>query len=115
MAKVELTEIRRDSIVDRIARPAALAADEGAYAIAIVGQSMWPRFRPGRYVAVSPGTPVAVGDDVVVTLRQGRALIKELVRRRNDGIELRQFTPDLTISVPADEVATIEKVMGEST
>ena len=118
-SRIDLTEVRTSEIVDRAARPAALAADEGAYAIAIVGQSMWPRFRPGRRVAVSPTASVALGDDVLVKLREGgatstvRALVKELVRSTSGGIELRQFNPDLTFNVPADEVAAIEKVMGE--
>jgi phage repressor protein C with HTH and peptisase S24 domain len=115
-------EIGAGEIVDRVARPATLATDEHAYAIAIVGESMWPRFRPGRLVAVSPKAPVATGDDVVVKLRSAgggtkgatvRALIKELVRNTESGVQLRQFNPDMTFNVPADEVAAIEKVIGE--
>jgi phage repressor protein C with HTH and peptisase S24 domain len=115
-------EIQAGEIVDREARPATLAADEKAYAIGIVGESMWPRFRPGRLVAVSPKAPVAPGDDVLVKLRNAgngakaasvRGLIKELVRNSSSGVHLRQFNPDMTFTVPADEIAAIEKVMGE--
>jgi phage repressor protein C with HTH and peptisase S24 domain len=83
---------------------------------------MWPRFRPGRRVAVSPKASVAVGDDVLVKLkmaaeeeRTGKTavLIKELVRRSGSGLELRQFNPDLTFHVDSAEVAAIEKVIGE--
>lgn len=119
--KIELTELRTEEIVDRVARPASLANDAGAYAITIVGNSMWPRFRPGRRVAVSPKAPVAVGDDVLVKLKSaphggGSAvpvLIKELVRSSGSGVELRQFNPDVTFEVPSDEVEVIEKVLGE--
>jgi len=117
---IELTKVQPDELVGRVARPPSLAADSGAYALTIVGDSMWPRFRPGRRVAVSPRAPVAVGDDVVVRLRSGApatgeqpALIKELVRRTNDAIELRQFKPDLTFSVDASDVEAIHKVAGE--
>ena len=119
---VALVEIHTGEIVDRVARPATLASDEQAYAITIVGESMWPRFRPGRLIAVSPKAPVAVGDDVVVKLRnasgaakevQVRAFIKELVKTGSSGVQLRQFNPDTTFNVPADEVAAIEKVIGE--
>ena len=45
---VELTRLRTDEIKGRVARPASLARDASAYAVTIVGNSMWPRFRPGR-------------------------------------------------------------------
>jgi phage repressor protein C with HTH and peptisase S24 domain len=80
---------------------------------------MWPRFRPGRRTAVSPRAPVAIGDDVVVTLAgdqaSGRsiALIKELIRRTASYVELRQFNPAATFRVPARDVSAIHKVIGE--
>jgi SOS-response transcriptional repressor LexA len=120
---IELTELRTDQVVDRVARPVSLANDVSAYAITIVGDSMWPRFRPGRRVAVSSKSPVAIGDDVLVKLkdaalvnRPGAAvavLIKELVRRSGSGIELRQYNPDVTFHLPAVDIAAIEKVLGE--
>jgi phage repressor protein C with HTH and peptisase S24 domain len=120
----DLIQIRSGEIVDRVARPATLATDERAYAIAVVGDSMWPRFRPGRRLAISPNAAVAAGDDVLVKIRcptggdattglTVRALIKELVRSSVTGVELRQFNPDVTFSVPSDEIAAIEKVIGE--
>jgi hypothetical protein len=119
---IEMTELRADHVIDRVARPASLANDASAYAVRIIGNSMWPRFRPGRSVAVSPGTPVAIGDDVLVKLRRlpdlaaapGIAiLVKQLVRNSGSGVELRQFNPDLTFHVPAEEIGAIEKVLGE--
>ena len=116
---IELTELAEGKIVDRLPRPPSLANDPDAYAITIVGDSMWPRFRPGRRVAISPKAPVAIGDDVLVKLKSGtnapavRVMVKELVRKSGSGIELRQFKPDSAFHVPADEVVAIEKVMGE--
>lgn len=114
---IELTELRTDTLFDRLARPASLAADEGAYALIVVGDSMWPRFRPGRRIAVSPRSPVAIGDDVVLRLKNAHdrqmVLIKELVRRTSAFIELRQFNPCATFRVEAAEVEAIHKVAGE--
>jgi phage repressor protein C with HTH and peptisase S24 domain len=120
---VELTSLRPGEVKGRVARPASLARDASAYAVTIVGTSMWPRFRPGRNVAVSADSPVESGDDVLVKLRiesvQQRSegtipvLIKELVSRSDGLIELRQFNPDLTFEVPATEVEAVEKVLGE--
>jgi SOS-response transcriptional repressor LexA len=122
MQRIELTHLCRGEMIDRLPRPASLAEDAAAYAITIVGDSMWPRFRPGRRVAVSRRAPVAIGDDVLVTLNapageseQGRerVLVKELVRRSGGGVELRQFNPDVTFHVPARDITAIEKVLGE--
>lgn len=120
--QVEMTEINSSAIVERLRRPDSLAEDRDAYAVTIVGDSMWPRFRPGRRIIVSPKAPVAIGDDVVVRLRDAeegkghgavQALIKELVRRTAGFIELRQFNPDISFRVEADEIAAIHKVAGE--
>jgi SOS-response transcriptional repressor LexA len=118
-ANVELTELRPGEIIDRIARPVSLARDPSAYAFTIVGNSMWPRFRPGRRLAVSPQAPVAIGDDVIVKVGDEASaasvsiLIGELVRRNASGVELRRFNPDATFHVDAAEVRAVEKVLGE--
>jgi SOS-response transcriptional repressor LexA len=122
--QIELTEVNASEVLDHVARPASLARDKEAYALTVVGDSMWPRFRPGRRVIVSPLAPVSIGDDVVVQLRgtEGEGayrdritmvLIKELVRRTASYIELRQFNPDVTFRVDTDRVAKIHKVSGE--
>jgi phage repressor protein C with HTH and peptisase S24 domain len=108
----------RDRVIDRHARPASLADDFQAYGLTMIGDSMWPRFRPGRRVAASPAAPVRIGDDVLVLLagdgKAGQqALLKELVRRTGALLELRQFNPDLTFTVPADAVQAVHKIVGE--
>jgi SOS-response transcriptional repressor LexA len=122
-AGVELTEIRPGELIDRLPRPPSIASDADAYAVTIVGDSMWPRFRPGRRVAVSPRAPVAIGDDVLLRLRtrpQASAsgggelvLIKELVKRSGAFLELRQFNPGVAVRVAAAEVAAVHKIVGE--
>jgi hypothetical protein len=122
-SRIELTEIQMQQRIDRVPRPDSLAGDPEAFAITIVGDSMWPRFRPGRRVAVSPRSPIAVGDDVLLLLRAldnavadrgvQFALVKELVRRSSGLVELRQFNPDLTIRVREDDIAEIHRIAGE--
>lgn len=121
-SRIELTELRPNELLDRLPRPAGLAADPDAYALTVVGDSMWPRFRPGRRIAVSPRSPVAIGDDVLVRLRQPTGtgpdggelvLIKELVKRTAVHVELRQFNPDASIRVDTGEVEAILKIAGE--
>jgi hypothetical protein len=117
---IELMEVRPSEVLDKLPRPPSLAGDRDAYAVTVVGDSMWPRFRPGRCVAVSPRSPVAVGDDVIVRLRGDHAsadrqlvLLKALVKRSGDKVELRQFNPDVTFSVDSADVEAIHKVSGE--
>jgi SOS-response transcriptional repressor LexA len=123
---IETTELNVGDVLDHVRRPLSLASDASAYAVTVVGDSMWPRFRPGRRVIVSPKAAVSIGDDVIVQLRgEGPqqaptngdpitlVLIKELVRRSATFIELRQFNPDVTFRVETARVAAIHKVIGE--
>jgi phage repressor protein C with HTH and peptisase S24 domain len=71
-------------------------------------------------VAVSPRSPAAIGDDVLVVLGSGTAeegtdlvLMKELVARTGTFIELRQFNPDKLFKVEASDVRSIHRVLGE--
>jgi SOS-response transcriptional repressor LexA len=121
-SKVELFEIRPRELLDRLQRPTSLAADARAFALTVVGDSMWPRFRPGSRIAVSPRAPVALGDDVLVRLRASdehqreeveRVLIMQLVKRTGAGLDLRQFNPDKTVHVGEAEVDGVLKIAGE--
>lgn len=117
---VEWTALFPDRIAGRVERPSSLAGDRLAYAVTVVGESMWPRFRSGRKLLVSPAAPVVIGDDVLVSLAspspQGKAmvLVKELVRRTSVVAEFRQFNPDVTFSVEASAISAIHKVVGEA-
>lgn len=117
---IELTELHCWEVLDYLVRPASLSKDPGAYTLTIVGDSMAPRFKPGERVAVSTRDPIGIGDDVIVQLR-GRegederikmVLIKEMVRRGADYIELRQHNPERTFRIPRVQVAATHKVMG---
>ena len=120
--RIEVAALDSRHIAEHLSRPESLAGDRDAYAVTIVGDSMWPRFRPGRRILVSPRAPVAIGDDVVVRLRgpgdtadpMVRSVIKELVRRAAGFVELRQFTPDIVFRVEASDIVAIHKVVGEA-
>jgi phage repressor protein C with HTH and peptisase S24 domain len=111
---IEMHLLDRSGTAGKVDRPAALAADADAYAVTVAGKSMWPRFRPGRRLLVSPNVPVRVGDDVLVQLADDQVLIKELVQWSAGSIELRQFNPDVTFSVNSADATAIHKVVGEA-
>ena len=110
-------ELNAGTIVDRLPRPASLAEDGAAYAFAVVGDSMWPRFRQGRRVAVSPGASIAAGDDVAVTIRKdpatGLALVVVGELMDAGKVRLRQFNPDSVYTIDARRILTIHKIAGE--
>ncbi len=111
---IELMTIDHNQIIDRAPRPPSLAGDLGAFAIAIMGEAMWPRFRQGRRIAVSPSSPIGAGDDVLVILAgDGGALIGELRSQAPDAISLRQFNPQTEFDVPVGAVSKVHKVQGE--
>lgn len=117
---IELHELLLSEVLGYLKRPASLALDPDAYALTILGDSMFPRYKPQEQVAVTPRQPVAIGDDVIVQLRgiEGEneriklVLIKELVRRTGSYVELRQYNPEKVFRVEAARVAKIHKVAG---
>lgn len=62
-------------------------ADPHAFLVPVVGDSMSPRFQPGEFALVEPGTEPDLEDDVLVRLATGETLIKRLLSRRS-GIRL---------------------------
>lgn len=118
---IEQTEIMVSDTINYIKRPPVLASAKKAYALYVVGSSMEPRFDPGTLVYVDPRRPPSINDDVVVQLRDGNghdgddrvvcALLKRLIRRTANYIELAQYNPALTFKVPMTQVSQIHRVV----
>jgi hypothetical protein len=117
--RINLIELDFERATAQVARPASLSADREAFAIAVPGSAMWPRFRPGRTIIVSPAATPGIGDDVLVRLlhsgvaKKSQVLIGELVCRTSAGLELRQFNPDLVFQIGAGSIAATDKVVGQ--
>lgn len=75
--------------------------DPNAYAVRVRGESMAPAIRDGWYVVIEPNSPPAVGEYVLVKLRDGRKMVKELLFQRPDSIAV--------ISVNGGERLTIAR------
>lgn len=56
--------------------------DPHAFLTHVVGTSMVPRYNPGEYALVEPGTEPDIEDDVLVRLVDGQTLLKRLLSRR---------------------------------
>jgi len=53
--------------------------DRNAYAIRVRGDSMRPRIKSGEFIVAEPGVEAQPGDDVVVKLKNEKAMVKELL------------------------------------
>ncbi len=77
---------------DEIAFPAV--NDEHAYALEISGPSMEPAYRDGNVIVVSPSAPIRRGDRVVVRMKSGEVMVKELKRRTAKSLELKSLNAE---------------------
>lgn len=120
MIYVEMIEIDLGETVNFLPRPATLGMKQDVYALYVAGHSMEPRYDAGDPIFIDPHQPPAIGDDVVVQLRDGQsgrvtcALIKRLIRRSASYIELAQFNPEKTFRLPMANVAKIHRVLPRS-
>lgn len=88
--------------------------DPAAYAVRVKGDSMHPRYRAGEFIVVTPGIEALPGRDVVVKLRDGRKLLKQLNWIRDGEIQLLSINNGygpLTISL--EEIDSIHRVAGQ--
>lgn len=97
-------------------RPAPLHGVKGAFAMYVVNDSMEPRFRQGDLILVHPTRPVRRGDAVLLVQTtdeiEHSAMVKELVKRTAEQVVVRQHNPDREISIPADQVRGLHKIVG---
>ncbi|WP_342049908.1 MULTISPECIES: LexA family transcriptional regulator [unclassified Cupriavidus] len=78
------------------------SADPQAFLTPVVGLSMIPRFNPGEFALVEPGTEPELEDDVLVRLNTGETMIKRLLSRRQ-GIRLGSYNdPEVFTFDPVD-------------
>lgn len=118
---VEQTEISHSDPIDFVRRPPALINSKATYALYVVGSSMEPRYQQSELIYVDPRRPPAIGDHVVVQLRDGSghdgeeqvvsALVKKLVRRSSTDLELEQYNPPMTFTVPLSQVKQVHRVV----
>ena len=60
--------------------------DKNAYALKVRGDSMSPAIRDGWFVVVEPNSSPTVGEYVLVKLKNGQRMVKELLYERSDSI-----------------------------
>jgi phage repressor protein C with HTH and peptisase S24 domain len=110
-------ELNTGDVIDFVRRPPGLIGNRTVFAIYANGDSMEPMFWPGDLVYVDPKRPPMPGRAVVVEMHppheqeHPRALLKILVRRNGDSVELRQLNPDKPTTVPNSKIKGIYRVL----
>jgi phage repressor protein C with HTH and peptisase S24 domain len=84
--------------------------DPNAYGLRVRGNSMTPAIRDGWYVLVEPNASPAVGEYVLLKLRNGRKMVKELLYQRAESIEVLSVNGDLRTTIYRDELDSVQAV-----
>lgn len=103
-------------VAERVKRLPGIAKLADVYAINIVSDRMVPWAKEGDIIYVSPSRPPAVGSLVVVhfddpATGQDITLIKEYMGRTGNGYRLRQYNPDLTVTVEASRIKSMHRIL----
>ena len=94
----------------------AWTRDNDAYALRVRGDSMAPRYRAGEFIVVTPNIEPMPGMDVVVCLKDGQKMLKNLAWVRGDMIGLLSINdnqPLITIALQEIE-GRIQRVAGSA-
>jgi phage repressor protein C with HTH and peptisase S24 domain len=82
------------------------------YALKISGHAMAPAYRDGDIIIVSPLAPIRRGDRVVVRMKSGEMIAKELKRRSEKSIELKSLDGEhAERTVAAADIAWIARIL----
>jgi len=79
------------------------SSDPQAFVVEVDGPSMIPKYTPGNFALVEPGTAPDIEDDVLVRLKTGETMIKRLISRRG-GISLGSYNDTVVIFLKNEEV-----------
>lgn len=78
--------------------------DPNAFIVPIEGGSMVPRYNPGEYALVEPGTEPEIEDDVLVRFTNDGTCLKRLLSRRGGFIRLGSYNSQEVITAPVEEI-----------
>ena len=99
--------------IDHIEKPGYLDAVDDCYALAVVGDSMEPRFFAGEILIVNPFRAPRFNDFVVVQSRKNNdllAIAKRFVRHTEKTLTLHELNPDRDIEIAAGDVVAVHYV-----
>lgn len=84
--------------------------DPNAYGLRVRGDSMAPAIRDGWYVLVEPNGRPNVGEYVLLKLKDGQRMVKELLFQRTQSIEIMSVNGEQRRTIYRDELEAIQPV-----
>ncbi len=105
-------EIDCQTVQDWIERPPVLRGAKDACACYVVSDSMEPRYFQGDTLLIHPGKPPRAGDFVFVELLDHKAIVKRLVKRADDYVELEQLNPPKRQRFKRQDIVAISRIVG---
>ncbi|WP_305727746.1 S24 family peptidase [Hydrogenophaga sp.] len=82
----------------------AFSEDPGAYALRVRGDSMFPAIRDGWYVVVEPHGRPTPGEYVLVKLKDGQKMVKELIMERPESITVVSVNGDTRRTILREDI-----------
>lgn len=87
--------------------------DRSAYALRVRGDSMHPRYRAREFVVVTPSIEAQQGNDVVVRMKDGRKLLKQLNWNRDGEVQLLSINNGFApMTIQISDIESIHRVAG---
>jgi phage repressor protein C with HTH and peptisase S24 domain len=92
--------------------PFPAVEDTHAYALEIAGDSLLPMYRDGAHIIVSPAAPLRCGDRVIVKVRSGEVMLRELKRKNARTLELKSLGPEQVDGMlAAEDVLWVARIL----
>ncbi len=98
-----------------VVAPPQIAKIEGAYAVSIAGDSMFPRYEDGEVAFIDPTRRVKKGDYVVAQIHSDesdvpQAYVKRFIRHNEEELVLDQFNPPKELDFDHDRVISVHYI-----
>lgn len=119
--RIEQTMLNSGDVIEYRKRPVMANGVDRVYGLYVQGESMYPAHRDGAFIYAQKDAPIRRDDDVVVYLRpQDEAddgeravcvLVKRLVKRTGQYVELEQYRPAKIFRLDMKNVLRIDRVL----
>lgn len=105
--------IREENIVGYMdQRPTELQKIKGGYIVYVTDNLMEPRYRAGEKASVNPYIPPTVGQDCLVIMKTGEAVVRCYMGEEGTDYKFLQYHPSGTLPVPKGLVEKLLAVVG---
>ena len=96
--------------------PKILEPGRNAYSVPVIGDTMAPRYSPGKTIIVDPDRPLSVGCGTLVVAHRPDGAdgggLGEIVDLGDDVIVLHQYNPARDILIARADVVSADRIVG---